>query len=262
MFNQLRLQFRGRGHIRSNTPCQDATYYDSDGSVQAISLADGAGSERFSGYGAQIITQKACRYLVENFRYIYDCKDGVRIKTILLEYLRSSLEEKKAKLRSKPDKADCELKNLASTFLTVAVCGNEFILAHIGDGVIGYAKHGGMKVATAPDNDEFANLTTFVTSANAIDAMRLVKGILDGISGFILMSDGTANSLYNSRTGELSNACAELIDAVAQSPPNNSKRHNKIPNNKNKIKQLFEIRIREKTNDDCSVAIIARKRVK
>jgi len=260
MFKQLRLQLRGRSHLKSETPCQDATYYDSNGEVQVIALADGAGSARFSGYGAQTVTQKACKYLIANFHNMLDCDNGAKVKTDLINYLLSVLEERKEKVQKKPEHFDCTLKDLASTFLMVAVSEKEFILAHIGDGVIGYVKNGELKVASAPDNDEFANVTTFVTSGNALGSMRLIKGKLQGISGFILMSDGTENSLYNKQTGELSTACTKLIDVVAKSPSiQKQKRHNQKPRHKAEIEQLFESKIRENTSDDCSVAILARQ---
>jgi serine/threonine protein phosphatase PrpC len=260
MFKQLRLQLRGRGHLKTDTPCQDATYYDSNGEVQVIALADGAGSARFSGYGAQTVTLKACKHMVENFHQIFSCEDGVKVKLDLIEYLLSELEERKTKVRKKAENSDCKIKDFACTFLMVAVCKNEFILAHIGDGVIGYVKDEELKVASAPDNDEFANVTTFITSTNALSSMRLIKGSLDGISGFILMSDGTENSLFNKQTGDISIACARLIDAVAKFPADRKrKRHNQKPCHKKEIEQLFETKIRENTSDDCSVAILGRR---
>lgn len=260
MFKQFRLQVRGRSHDKAHIPCQDATYYDSDGKVQAIALADGAGSARFSGYGAQLVTQKACRYIVRNFHSVFAFEDGVKVKTDIVKYLLSELDKRKLAIREKPGNADCEIHDLACTFLMVAVSEDSFILAHIGDGVIGYMRNGELKVATAPDNGEFANVTTFVTSANALGAMRLIKGSLDGISGFILMSDGTENSLYDKQVGKLSGACAKLIDGVAGFRNTEKRRRNSNkPHHKREIEELFETKIKANTGDDCSVAILARK---
>jgi serine/threonine protein phosphatase PrpC len=260
MFKHLRLQVRGRGHYKTGIPCQDATYYDSNGEVQVIALADGAGSARFSGYGAQTVVKKACTHLVQNFRYIYNCQDGAKVKADLVNYLLSELDKRKSIIREKPENSDCELKDLACTFLMVAVCGNEFILAHIGDGVIGYVKDDKLRTASAPDNGEFANVTTFVTSTNALASMRLKKGELDGISGFILMSDGTENSLLKRQTAELASACGKMIEAVAKSSDEDKRRgYSKKPQYKIEIEELFETRIKENTSDDCSVAIIGRR---
>src|SRR5690606_42119695 len=69
--------------------------------------------------------------------------------------------------RSSDLRLGCTFAELASTFLAVAVSAERFLVVHIGDGVIGYVKNGELRVISAPDNAEFANQTTFVTSPDA-----------------------------------------------------------------------------------------------
>ena len=138
-------------------------------------------------------------------------EDGVQVKLDILQRLRDRLKEIAGR-------REWELKDLAATFLAVAVSGNRFVVVHVGDGVIGYMRNGELRVASTPDNSEFANETTFVTSEDAIARMRLYRGSLDGVSGFVLMSDGTASSLYNSCTKELAPVCAKLIALVGSAP--------------------------------------------
>lgn len=38
------------------------------------------------------------------------------------------------------------------------------------------------------------------------------------VTGFVLMSDGTENSLYNHRTQKLASACSKIIGLVGASP--------------------------------------------
>ena len=80
----------------------------------------------------------------------------------------------------------CGIKDLASTLLFVAIKENQFILGHVGDGIIGYLKHGQLKIASFPTNGEFPNETLFATSPNADSQMNIVKGELNAISGFVL----------------------------------------------------------------------------
>ena len=89
------------------------------------------------------------------------------------------------------------LKDLASTLLSVAVKENNFIALHIGDGVIGMLDDENLTILSKPDNGEFANETTFVTSVDAISHFRLYKGDIDKVSAFMLMSDGAASGFYN-----------------------------------------------------------------
>ena len=88
-------------------------------------------------------------------------------------------------------------KDLAATMLVVAENNDRFIIAHIGDDVIGYLDGDVLKTASAPSNGEHANETYFVTSRDAINTMKLFKGSIKNIAGFVIMSDGTEQSLYS-----------------------------------------------------------------
>ena len=159
MFKEFHYQVRGHGHLRDGTPVQDRTKYLSRGGVQVLCLADGAGSASHSEFGAQAVVDEACAMLVDRFAEFATSDDGARVKVELLEQLLS-------KLNDVANRHGVEASDLASTFLCVAVSGERFLGAHVGDGVVGYLKNGQLKVISAPDNSEFANQTTFVTSAS------------------------------------------------------------------------------------------------
>ena len=149
---------------------------------------------------------------------------------------------------------DCELKDLASTFLCVALTEESFFAAHIGDGVIGAERDGELEVVTAPDNGEFANVTTFVTSRDAASSMQVVHGDLGGYTGFVLMSDGTADSLFNFERRALARACRTLFRILSDAPTYAVAN----PSYKKELKRIMDLQIREATDDDCSVGLLAR----
>lgn len=247
MFKEFHYHVRGHGHLRDGTPVQDRTKYLSRSGVQVLCLADGAGSASHSDVGAQAVVDEACSMLVERFAEFAASDDGARVKVELHEQLVS-------KLNKVASRHGVEPRDLASTFLCVAVSGERFLGAHVGDGVVGYLKSGELKVISAPDNNEFVNQTTFVTSGRAVESMRLFRGSLDGVAGFILMSDGTAESLFDPQTGKLAAACTKLIAAVGAAPPNLSKtsKYNK------RLRRLMDLKIRNATKDDCSIGILGR----
>ena len=247
MFKEFHYQVRGHGHLRDGTPVQDRTKYLSGGGVQVLCLADGAGSASHSEFGAQAVVDEGCRLLVERFAAFAASDDGARVKVELLERLM-------AKISGVADRHGFEPGDLSSTFMCVAVSGDRFLGAHIGDGVVGYLKHGELKVVSAPDNDEFANQTTFVTSRRAAESMRLFRGSLAGVDGFILMSDGTGESLFNARSGQLAGACAKLIMAVGAAPAGLSK----TSEYRKRLRRLMDLKIRNATKDDCSIGILGR----
>lgn len=247
MFKEFHYQARGHGHLRDGTPVQDRTKYLSRGGVQVLCVADGAGSASHSQFGAQAVVDEGCAVLVEQFDDYASSNDGVQVKVDLLGRLAAKVTATAERHAVSPD-------SLASTFLCVAVSGNRFLGAHVGDGVVGYLKHGDLRVISGPDNSEFANQTTFVTSDRALESMRLFRGSLDGVRGFILMSDGTAESLYNPRSGELAGACTKLIDAVGTAPG----RQSKNSDYKKRLRRLVNLTVRNATKDDCSIGILGR----
>jgi hypothetical protein len=247
VFKEFHYQVRGHGHLRDGTPVQDRTKYLSRGGVQVLCLADGAGSASHSEFGAQAVVDEACAMLVDRFSEFATSDDGARVKVELLDQLVS-------KLTNVADRHGVEPGDLASTFLCVAVSGERFLGAHVGDGVIGYMKNGELKVISAPDNSEFAYQTTFVTSGRALESMRLFRGSLDGVVGFILMSVGTGESLFDARTGELAGACAKLIAAVGAAPAD----LRKTSKYTKRLRRMMDLKIRNATKDDCSIGILGR----
>lgn len=240
MWNVIQCAVQGRGHIKSNTPCQDKTYSMITGTMRVIALADGAGSARLSHYGAENVTKFACLELSDKFDSYFADNDGVAVKKQLIEGLLKSLNETAKRL-------DCEMKELASTLLFVAIKNNQFIIAHIGDGVIGYLKKNELKIASQPENGEFVNTTVFTTSKDAIMTMKLIKGSLGEIKGFVLMSDGTETSLYNKKERKL----ADILKKIMQMSTIVSA--DKV---EKQLKQSFENVIINATTDDCSIAML------
>ncbi|MDY4573988.1 MAG: PP2C family serine/threonine-protein phosphatase [Intestinibacter sp.] len=240
MWNTIQCAVQGRGHIKSDIPCQDKTYTYSNGDVTAIALADGAGSAKLSHYGAEGITKFICKYMVEGFDTYFSEKDGAAFKRKIV----NDLDDELNKLA---DIYKCKKKELASTLLVAVVNANQYILLHIGDGVIGYLKDNQLLVASQPENGEFANTTVFTTSRDVLQTMKIIKGNLGCIEGFVLMSDGTEASLYDKRKCLLAPVLKRIM------------KYSQIISKECLEYQLldsFENVIRGATIDDCSIAIL------
>lgn len=246
MFNEFHHQVRGRAHEQNGSRGQDRTAYLSHRGVQVLCLADGAGSARYSEFGAQAVVEEGSALLAELFPDLISNTDAEEARRMILERLLK-------RLRRVADKHGCTISDLAPTFLGVAVSGDRFIAVHIGDGVIGYVKQEHLQVISAPDNAEFANQTTFVTSPSASASIRLYRGKMDGVAGFILMSDGSSASLYDYRTKALAPACIKLIQAVG----NVRRVQTKNSRQKKRLRKLINTRLRSATKDDCSLGVLA-----
>lgn len=240
MWNSVQCAVQGRGHIKTDTPCQDKTRFIYENETSVIALADGAGSATMSHFGAEYVTKRICELLTQQFDVYYNEDDGAAIKRVIVGTLMDGLEKLAQDI-------DCEVKDLASTLLVAAVKDGKYIILHIGDGVIGYVKNEELKIASHPENGEFVNTTVFVTSKDVLSTMKMMKGQLNGITGFALMSDGTEASLYNKREKSLAPALKKIMDLsqVIKSDCLQSE-----------MESSFENVIKNSTTDDCSLIIL------
>lgn len=245
-WREFAYQVRGKSHVLDGRPGQDRFKYEARHGIQVLCLADGAGSANHSEHGAQTVVAAGCDFVLDCLgpgQKKIENLDGSAMLGHLLDQLKSTAV-----------RLDCDLKDLASTFLCVALTDGSFFAAQIGDGVIGAEHHGELEVVTTPDNGEFANVTTFVTSRDAATSMQIVHGDLEGYSGFMLMTDGTAESLFNFEQRMLARACKTLFRIVADAPTYAVAN----PAYKKDLKRIMDLQIREATEDDCSIGILAR----
>ncbi len=245
-WREYAYQVRGKSHVLDGKPGQDRFQYKSRNGVKVICIADGAGSAKFSEHGAQAVVNAGCNFAIDLLSAGHASTPSLDAD-LLHAYLVEELSKAAARL-------GCDIKDLASTFLCVAVTERFFVAVQIGDGVIGAERNMELEVVTLPDNGEFANVTTFVTSKDAASSMQVVSGEIEDYSGFILMSDGTADSLYNYESRALARACRALLRIVSDTPTYAVAN----PAHKKELKRIMDLQVREGTDDDCSIGILAR----
>ena len=107
-------------------------------------------------------------------------------------------------------------------------------------------------VVSHPDNGEYGNATIFVTTKNADAHLNLIKGEMCDpnreIYGFVLMSDGSGESFYQSREKRLMPILGKLLHEA---------RHNK-ESAQRRMEEIME-KVKEKTTDDCSLNLIVKR---
>ena len=232
---------QGRGHISEGVPCQDKIASKSNGKINVIALADGAGSAALSHIGAEKCVDTITQYFLDHFDDCYfGDEDSVkqRIYEVLIENLQQLAINN-----------ECDIKDLASTLLCVAVSDDRFITLHLGDGIIAYYDGQSIRVYSTPDNGEFANVTHFVTSSNALNKIRIRKEVLTDAVAFYLMSDGAGTSLYSPQQKAASNALKMMSDlSLLYSRDDVCE----------EITNFFTASIGTKTLDDCSVVYMVK----
>ena len=240
MWVSVDYSIQGKSHQRTNTPCQDKTVCTTFNGVYVAALADGAGSCIFSHFGAEVTTLAISELLQSNFDEYFRNSNSLQVKKQLIEKINEKLQKTAEKLKSTIDE-------LSSTLLFVAIKDSRFILGHIGDGVIGYIKNAEIKVASAPDNGEFVNTTIFTTSRDVIKKMKIIKGEVSSIDGFILMSDGPEAVFYNKRNKYLARGLKKLTLLSQLIPQDNFRKILDI---------TFNNQILKFTQDDCSLIFL------
>ncbi len=239
-WNIIRHAARGRSHEKNGLPCQDKTFALQQQGVCVTALADGAGSAALSHHGAACVVEYLCADVAAHFHEYMQTHEAEELRRILLSKLQARLTALAAEL-------DCSLQALASTLLLVASDGETCLVVHIGDGVIGMRRAGHLHVISHPSNGEFSNTTTFTISPHAVTDMRVLRGDMEGVEGFILMSDGTETSLYHKRSRTLAPWLDRIFRLSAFVPP--ERLQTQVVRS---VEQVF----RRRSADDCSLVLM------
>lgn len=232
----------GRGHRGSSTPCQDAVTVKVIGNIGCIALADGAGSRKHSDRGAQICVDSVVSYLAKQFDRLFDLSRA-QPELVSEMVLKVALLAMRRNVRRKK----YGIEDMACTLLFAAHKDGKILAGHLGDGVIGIQNGNEVGVLSLPENGEYANATYFVTDKGAQSRLRIYSTDVVSKVGIVLMSDGTAESLFNRSTGKLAPAAATIFGWAGKLP---SKKLSDV------LQQNLEQVFRTKTTDDCSIAII------
>lgn len=204
--NVIQSYQQGARHKANGQSCEDRTYSLNKNGIYAIALADGAGSQKYthSADGAECVTKVICNFLCDNFEKIIQESDINQLKKVF-EYVC----QKKLYELAKELKLDSVMR-LSSTLLAVATKGDDVVIFHIGDGVIGKTNNEECTVVSAPDNGEYANTTFFITSQNANEHINIKREKLNNTTAYFLMSDGVSEYIYNECNNEFSSAAKKM----------------------------------------------------
>lgn len=122
---------QGRGHEKNNIPCQDATHTLQNDTAHIITLADGAGSARFSHFGAEATVKKMADFLSKNFDRFYNVKkeEFTSIKKEIIKTLCENLQSlaaEKTKEWQKDKDFKAEIQHIVkSAYTNIQQCSSK-----------------------------------------------------------------------------------------------------------------------------------------
>jgi len=197
----------GAAHQAAGQPGQDyvAKLQDRDRGIAAVALADGAGSVTHAALGARIVVTGMLQLLRTDFHALLQDGGEAGAERMIL-YLQDRLDRHARR-------QEISRGALASTLLFVATDGRDYLCGQVGDGRIARCNATGSAATTVfePAKGEYFNQTVFVTDPDALDHLELEWGAVDGIGGFVLMSDGAEESLYQRRAGTFAPALFKML---------------------------------------------------
>ena len=179
----------GTRHQAQNIPCQDYGDHHTFKDVVVGAVADGAGSAKYAEVGARVAVEKVLQFLASSEQSI---KKKNRLTHAFTETEAKRVFHKTAELaiaalQQQATQKGCQLGDLACTLLVFLATPAWIAAMQIGDGFMLVRLQGGSyQLLLEPDRGEFANETTFVTSANALSTLQ-VK-VLAGPQQFICAS--------------------------------------------------------------------------
>lgn len=179
---------RGSSHEKTGLPCQDAHKWVTIDEHRWLiaAVADGAGSAELSEVGAKVAAQcsvqTVTRYLKEH--PLPRNEDEWRMVMMMVLEITLGVVLWKAEELKKPK------RQLACTLILVVLGPSTNVAMQIGDGAsVIQDEDGAIRVLTKPEQGEYVNETTFLTSPRAIETAQFV--FLDKVSPSIaVFSDG------------------------------------------------------------------------
>ncbi len=232
----------GRSHIDKNGFCEDSSLVEFSKSVAIAVVSDGAGSVKKAKLGSTTVVETTKQFLQKTDNWI--AKSHKQIAKQLIQENVTALE-REAK------EHNCSILDLACTLCFVAVSENNVLCGNLGDGVVGGFKEKSF-VLIKPLRGEFANTTVFIQGLHSAKYLCLLSENLSSLNGFILMSDGASDSLFDRRQ----NTLAAAVNVVFQW-------YNEYSSDE--IEQALDDSVMpmltSKTRDDCSIAILRRAKI-
>lgn len=225
--------------------CQDHTEYMVSNNVYVGALADGVSSNKYSDVGAKAVTGIACREICENFSRYFT---GELTSQDFVQKIQNEMNLMYAN--------SYDFNQMKSTLLLCAICKNNYIIGHIGDGaVLCFGKDS--YVISPPQENEVGGTATYtILDYNAGEHFQFKVGKMNYLDGFLMTSDGLLGNVYYSGV-DVPQLAYELFGSVYKDTSPLHKDDRDVL-----FKQYLAEHIQQGNSfaDDCSLFMIARKK--
>ncbi|MGB3420888.1 MAG: PP2C family serine/threonine-protein phosphatase [Dolichospermum sp.] len=247
----------GTSHAKNQQLCQDAHHWQLlANNVLVIAVADGAGSAKLGKVGSMIAVETAIEYL--SLQEI--TSDTLANDDFLRNLLTNTILVARKAIETEADECKNQPHDLATTLILMIATPEIVAVAQIGDG-LAVAKNGAGKLMalTMPNNGEYINETTFLTSPHGLETVQLNLW-REEITNVGVLTDGLQMLALNMIVGDSGN-----VTAIPHKPffmPLFEFVHNaedKILAKEQLHRFLSSERITQRTDDDLTLVLAALK---
>lgn len=166
----------GTSHQKQQMPCQDYGECKIIDDVMIGAVADGSGSAKYADIGAQLAVKTALEYLVDfqKQQHFWQLNPQVPCEEEARELFAKTINQVIIALQAQAASAGYFIQDLACTLLVVVATPNWVTAMQVGDGfIVVRCQQEEPQLLFSPNKGEYFNETTFVTSANVLDAMQV-----------------------------------------------------------------------------------------
>lgn len=183
---------QGTSHEADGTPCQDAhAYAELQNGTLLIAIADGAGSAKHSEEGAE----RAVSQCISELSTLLKSEapgDRQTWKPLVTRAVEAAREELVSHARAR----QISVRDLACTLICAIVTDDQLVFGQVGDGaVVSQDDSGFVHTVIAPSRGEYANETSFIVEADALDTMN-VAWFSGRTQALFLTTDGLLRLLF------------------------------------------------------------------
>ena len=169
----------GNRHVKDGLPCQD---YGGDRVLNKVligAVADGAGSAAYAEVGAQLATTTILDYLEASEQWLQKQQSSwltlpnEHVEEVAQEFFAKAITHILKKLDQQVQANRYEMQDVACTLIAFVATPHSIAAMQIGDGfIVVRLKDQNYQLMFQPDKGEYANQTTFLTSSDALNAMK------------------------------------------------------------------------------------------
>lgn len=246
----IKKSVAGTSHKKLKQTCQDACQsIILANNVLIATVADGAGSADFGALGAKIAVRTVIKTAKSNYSS-YSVLGSSINEDFILSILSKCVEAAFIALEKEANNRAIEIQSLATTLILLVATPDIAATLQIGDGgVIVGDPEGNIIDYSTPQNGEYINQTTFLTSPNALAIANQSKKLWRGVKHIAMLSDGLQMIAYKLPQGTpYEPFFLPLFRFIATTP-------NVVEGQKQLNRFLNSKRVKERTDDDLTLLL-------